>query len=362
MCKILTVAGITEETSEQAWKFIKKMAKEMSFQNNNGLGYAAVDDHGKLYAERWLYNSDAFDDDNRKPFTDLEWQTLNKFKGMLRKNQKYNCFGKKLIDESKLRSITLHARMATSGREFYNTHPFIDVKTQTSLIHNGVIHNAEKIGLHQSTCDSEAILNLYTTYEVMNKPEAIQDVVDELEGYFACGVLSKMQDGTVILDLFRDDSAQLSAAFIDELNTVVFSTSSIDITTACSSERLTLSSSFEVASNTMLRLNALTGDVMGVYKFKKKAYTGMGTTTYNYDKWNEHRRNNTSHYSSRTEYEQEDENLKYERTLKNMDVMNDKTKQLGPGITGDEDWVCDKTTGKWTKISTIQNVVGSNES
>lgn len=265
MCKLMIMPGITNETQENAWKLIKEMAKKMSTGGEkDGLGYSAIDSEGKMFGERWHINDQAFD--KRESLNPVEEEIINSFNGILNKDVKYNNFGE--LNYEGLRSITMHTRLATSGKEFYNTHPF--VLDDTSLIHNGVIFNTSKLTMLQSTCDSETILNLYVEHNVMNKPKNIQKVVDELDGYFACAVFSKTEDGTPILDIFKDNRAQLNAVFIKELNTIVFSTALGHIKEACEKLSFSITSVFEVADNFMVRMNALTGKVIGTWQIKAK--------------------------------------------------------------------------------------------
>jgi hypothetical protein len=146
-----------------------------------------------------------------------------------------------------------------------NTHPF--VVDGTSLIHNGVIRNADRLELIQSTCDSEAILNLYVKHKVSQKPTSIQSVVKKLQGYFACGVLTHNESQGHVLDVFKCNSANLSAAFVQELNTVVFSTRIADIKAVCTRLGFSVLSEFGFEGETLLRIDALTGNPIETVSF-----------------------------------------------------------------------------------------------
>lgn len=271
MCKVMMMAGITSDTRDNAWKFIKEMAKEMSPGNTDGLGYAALSSDGELFGERWHHNGEAFNVRQvSEPLSQLDSYLIETYGGALRKDRqpiRYNKFGS--VNENALAAITLHTRMATSGKEFMNTHPF--VVGQTSLIHNGVIRNAEKLEMKQSTCDSEAILNLYVKHKVMQKPGSIQAVAKKLQGYYACGVISRNDSDGAIMDVFKCNSANLTAAFVQELNTVVFSTRIADIKAVCARLGFTVLSEFIFEGETLLRLDALTGEVIGTVSFKTPA-------------------------------------------------------------------------------------------
>lgn len=268
MCKVMMMAGITSDTRDNAWKFIKEMAKEMSPGNMDGLGYAALSTDGELFGERWHHNAEAFNMRQvSEPLSQLDSYLIEAYGGALRKDRqpiRYNKFGS--VNEEALAAITLHTRMATSGKEFMNTHPF--VVGQTSLIHNGVIRNADRLEMKQSTCDSEAILNLYVKHRVMQKPGAIQAVAKKLQGYYACGVISRNDSDGAIMDVFKCNSANLTAAFVQELNTVVFSTRIADIKAVCARLGFNVLSEFIFEGQTLLRLDALTGEVIGTVEFK----------------------------------------------------------------------------------------------
>lgn len=267
MCKVMMMAGVTSDTRDNAWKFIKEMAKEMSPGNMDGLGYAALSTDGELFGERWHHNGEAFNvRQAAEPLSQLDSYLIEAFGGALRKDRqpiRYNKFGS--VNEDGLAAITLHTRMATSGKEFMNTHPF--VVGQTSLIHNGVIRNADRFELTQSTCDSEAILNLYVKHKVMQKPTVIRSVAKKLQGYYACGVITSNPSQGAVMDIFKCNAARLAAAFVQELNTVVFSTQVSDIKTVCARLGFNVLSEFIFEAETLLRLDALTGEVLETVSF-----------------------------------------------------------------------------------------------
>lgn len=111
MCKVMIMAGINELNRGKATSLIKEMAKEMSPGNKDGCGYAAVDEHGNLFGERWLDNAQAFTTkvDVVTPFGDAIEGGGSDAGG------ESNKFGE---DPSldKITAITLHTRMATSAK------------------------------------------------------------------------------------------------------------------------------------------------------------------------------------------------------------------------------------------------------
>lgn len=272
MCKILVMPSIKAETTDLAWKLAQKMGRKMSFGNADGLGYAAVNGEGELFGERWLKNFEAFSE--RVPITELDRDILEGYAGFLHKDERYNRFG--VVSENNVRSLILHTRFATAGKEFFNTHPFVD--KNTALIHNGVIGNVTKKDLKISTCDSEKILREYLKNEVANNPRNMQKVATALEGYYACSVLATQKDGTPILDVFKCDSATLGAGYVRELGSVVITTHVADLIEIAKELHLNVDSVYEVKSGVLLRFNAVTGSVIGAYKFRpnKIQYSSTG--------------------------------------------------------------------------------------
>ena len=101
MCKIMVITNIKDSTRDKALDFIKEMAPKLSVNNNDGLGYAALDDSGNLFAERWFKNSNAFKKPVSSPFKNL----------VSFDNIEYNSEGNVNLD--KVTAMTLHTRMAT---------------------------------------------------------------------------------------------------------------------------------------------------------------------------------------------------------------------------------------------------------
>jgi predicted glutamine amidotransferase len=274
MCKLFMIAGITNETRNKAWELTIEMAGIMGETMRDGIGYAAVTESGELFGERWHKSEEAFDVRGEViQETQVEKRIKSSFGKALtmrEKPKRYNSFGDEfsciedLCDTTA--AITLHGRFATSSREFKNTHPFI--VDDTSLVHNGVIRNADKLNrMKQSTCDSEVILNLYNEKQVSRWASNIQGVVDELRGYFACGVFTRDADGNRVMDIFKDDTAQLFAAYIEELSTIVFVTNVSDLELACEIADLKIGSVFKVEAGNLIRLNPVTGVVTSITDF-----------------------------------------------------------------------------------------------
>lgn len=263
MCKILVMPVVHPDKAELAWQVAKAMSKVMSRGNSDGLGYAAVDDEGKIFGERWLRNNEAFNE--RVEFTDLDRIMMDEFDGFLHKDERYNKFGE--LSEAKTRAIILHTRFATSGKGFRNTHPFVD--DSTALIHNGVISNYTQAELKISSCDSEKILREYLKKDVANDAKKVQKMANALTGYYACAVLSqKRKDGVTILDVFKDQGANLGAAWVRELGAIVITTNPGDLIEVSKDLKLNIDSIYEIKPGVLMRFDVLAGRSLGATKFK----------------------------------------------------------------------------------------------
>lgn len=291
MCKIMIMSGITDETKDNAWAFCKAMAVKMSAPNStekDGFGYAAIDAQGNLFGERWIDNADAFKHQN--PYgSEIDHTYLKRYK-ILSKEKTYGNFG---VFNDNIRSITMHSRLSTNTVNYKNTHPFVE--NFTSVVHNGVIYNDDKLTKKTSTCDSEVILHEYIKYNIANHPNKFKKVANRLQGYYALGIFSKTNEGRIILDVIKDGSAKLEAFVIKELNCLVFATpkwSSSPVEDACKILGFTILSKYEVKANRLQRLDALTGETIGYESFKPRNF---GTTNTQTTKWNSDQRSNT-HY------------------------------------------------------------------
>lgn len=255
MCRLLIMSGI--ENQELAVKMMQAAKNPMSVGNNMGIGFSAVKNDGEFFTERW-HKNDMFMDTS-KVLTPEIIQQLEPFKDRLPPlEQNYSLHGVK--DFSNMTSITMHTRYATCGREFFNTHPFVD--QDHSLVHNGVIYNAEVLGLNKiSTCDSEAALQSYINHGVAHDINKAQEWLDSLNGYWAFGIFSRDRDGNRILDVIRND-ATLFATVIEGLGVVMATTAEI-ITSAASMIGLEVPNKPElIKSDVLYRMNTVTGDII----------------------------------------------------------------------------------------------------
>jgi predicted glutamine amidotransferase len=275
MCKVLMVAGVKPKNVDNLRRFLETMGTLMSKSNPHGLGYTAMTKEGELFGQRWLDNDYAWYD-TLLPDADAV-KAAKKFPGMIDEGlleettPEMNSYGNE--DWANVTAAMLHTRYATSAKGMSNTHPFVTLDNKVSLIHNGIIRNDRDFKLTLSTCDSEAILVSYLNQDVMRDGNNIQKVADELEGYYAVGVMSAVNK---TIDIFKYN-AQLFFTFVNELGTYVFTTDSSDITAACKALGFKHGSVFEFKTNHFMRIDAITGNMMQLLRFDKKEF---------YQNWN----------------------------------------------------------------------------
>lgn len=251
MCRLLLMTGLVNP--ELTTKFMKAAKEPMSWGNNMGIGFTAVKEDGEFFTERWHNNEQFFD--RESPMTYEVMEQLKPFKSRLPKLAvNYSLYG--TPDFNTVSSVTMHTRYATCGKEFENTHPFVD--GDTSLVHNGVIDNAFDLGLNKiSTCDSEAALQSYIQHDVGRNIENTQAWLDSLSGYWAFGIFSRDSSGRRILDIVRNN-ASLYVSNIEGFGVVIATTADI-ITSAARACGLTAPTPQMVKQNVLWRFDAVTG-------------------------------------------------------------------------------------------------------
>lgn len=270
MCKLMMMCGIPANKSKLAAKFIKKSVPYMTKEDQDGLGYVALGDQG-IFGERWLNIENAFK--SRRRYTKNQ-EVLNKFFGssVTGDYENYTKFGK--VDFNNARSILFHTRYATCGKNMKNTHPF--VIGDTALIHNGVILNhADVMSFHDdckiSTCDSEAILQEYLASEVNESPENIQDIAEILDGWYACGVLTKNNEGKDFVDIFKCRNSSLYVGLVAELECFVFCTDIEILQNTAKDMKMNVVAYDEFVGGKFIRIDAITGDRLELIDFKPEA-------------------------------------------------------------------------------------------
>lgn len=126
-----------------------------------------------------------------------------------------------------------HTRAYTQGhpRDNENNHPLSMGKF--TIVHNGIIWNdyelTNEYGLRRNAVvDSEAIVSMIDQVSKSNLaqdiPWVLQNSLDKLSGSHACAMLN--EDEPDKLYLWRS-SSPLYVAFVDELNTIFFSSMSV---------------------------------------------------------------------------------------------------------------------------------------
>lgn len=265
MCKVLLVPNIKDNKRKLTIDFIKTMGRKMSVSNDDGLGYAAIDAAGNLFAERWLLNAKAF----TRPTKETP-EVYNKFSKMFKNftgvaEDAYTSYGTPDLHNAK--AVTLHTRWATTAKGLQNCHPFID--RDTSVIHNGIIRNQTDFDLKLSTCDSEAILISYLENDIGINPkqESIQDMADALMGYMVSMLFSRDAAGNRVLDVFKQHNNNLYMSFIYELDTYIMTTSELDIKAVCELMGLTYAAPQQIIDPAFMRINPFTGDILATNTF-----------------------------------------------------------------------------------------------
>lgn len=265
MCKVLIIPGIKKEFRANAIRFVKEMGKDMSSGNNDGLGYAAIDEEGKLFSERWFRNVEAFGGYTGEGIKLLEEMKAGFETSIGILPSETTKMGDPDLD--KMVAITLHTRAATTEKCMKNVHPFIYPDRDISLIHNGIINNDKDFNLEISTCDSEAILQAYLKNKVNTDPNGVREMAQSLRGYYACGVFARDEEGKRILDVFKGNHANLYAHEVKELGTYLFSTSEHDVQTVCNRLGFTKGPSVRVKEGFLFRIDPFTGRKLTMQDF-----------------------------------------------------------------------------------------------
>ena len=126
-----------------------------------------------------------------------------------------NMFGE--FDLTNVGAAIFHGRISTNNKNLLNTHPM--VRDGWALVHNGVVTDHGEKYDTITTNDSEHVLKRYQdgTFE------------QNLTGYYAFLAL----DDEGKLHVCRDRIAQLYSAWVDQLDSYVFSTTEFNISKVC---------------------------------------------------------------------------------------------------------------------------------
>lgn len=259
MCKLLLIPKVPTEKQEQLKEFCLAARPFLTKHDSHGFGYMGIDNDDNLVAERWLNVKKALKYHKPLPLglsklVDMSGKALAKPEVM------YNSFGPVNDSMDNIKSICLHSRLSTNTIRLENTHPFVfseDKLKEYALVHNGIVDET-KLTLRTSTCDSEGILNQYILDSVDEDIKNFAKTAKNLSGYYACGMYSK-NDAGWYLDIFKSSDARLIAAYIHELNTIVFCTNIQILRDTCKQLKWNVSTCLNFKDNFIARYNVDTG-------------------------------------------------------------------------------------------------------
>jgi len=281
MCKVFGVAGVNEKNRGTIIQIMKDITPDMTRNEDDGLGYAAIDAMGNVFGEKWLDPEKAWKKGKRRRqpasqvITKLDAPILSELHDAvdtpseLNSPPTYDKFGTGELKNAV--AFILHSRLSTGGAnsvKIENVHPF--VKEGTALIHNGIVYNEEKFTKTISSCDSEILLNQYLDYNVNLDSRRLSDAMFDVDAYFACLVLSntilETEEVVPILDIYQN-GANLRVIHVHDLGATFYLTSAIDLIDICKEKGWTTSHYFSVKEDVLIRLNAITGKVMEKEEF-----------------------------------------------------------------------------------------------
>jgi len=138
----------------------------------------------------------------------LEYRGYDSYGLCIKEKNNFHVFKRKgKISETKIPTDKLvgelgiaHTRWATHGKPTEsNSHPHFDCKKEISIVHNGIIENAEVLRKmlikekHKFTSetDSEVIAHLVEKFYTGDLDSAVRKAIPLLEGSFALGIISK---------------------------------------------------------------------------------------------------------------------------------------------------------------------------
>lgn len=232
MCKLFTIVEIEDQKNAEI--FAKTAVPFVTKTDDHGLGIMRLGERG-IHIQRWL--------DIPTVFRQKSSKALAKYKEALIHNDNFE--GQR---SKSLYAIAIHGRFATCERNLQNTHPFY--RNGTALMHNGVISNANEYDCPLSTCDSEAILTAYLDNQVRRYPKNLSKALKGMQGYYASIVFN----ASGIIDVFRDDVADLYMAHVRGVGIVIATTEEIIVNTAKACKAY-ITEMREIMPNTFLRWN-----------------------------------------------------------------------------------------------------------
>lgn len=292
MCKVFGVAGVNDKNRGSIIQIMKDISPSMTKMEKDGIGYAAMDKDGNIFGEKWLKPEHAFKIKKKRVVpasevvSNLDQAILSQFQDVIDHSPSekysrpiYDKFGEGNLKDAV--AFVLHSRFSTGTDNvtIENVHPFVN--QGSALIHNGIVYNENKFMKTISSCDSEVLLNQYNLHNVNMDSRNLTEALLDVDAYFACLVLSQtiMEDSSVvpILDVFQN-GASLKIIHVHNLNATFFLTSATDLVELCKKKGWTTSRYYDVKEDVLIRLNAITGQVI-----EKEQFYYYGRKNYNYN-------------------------------------------------------------------------------
>lgn len=213
MCKLLGTSKILARRHSHIVELTRYSAKALGSTQKDGFGFALKHQKG-VYVEKYL------SPDTCKGMGILP-SDIKKIPGSLpiaiRENRDFACSGPYPESEFVQGCYISHGRTATCDKVISNTHPFQGKDGNDGLwtiAHNGVVDLiGENIGC-KTTCDSEHILNCFTSLN------GVHSLKSQISGYAA--ILGINPNGEMIA--FRDETAPLYVSMIEGLGVFTLST------------------------------------------------------------------------------------------------------------------------------------------
>lgn len=216
MCKLVAITNMPEGISHSRLNAIIVRAGQLLADSQpDGLGLSIVTNSGNRYTERHV-DPDTFNGVGCALYT---VRSLPKgLRTTLREGVSFDVKGK-VPDLTTMRSLIMHGRTATCGKNITNTHPFSKYDERLggdwTIAHNGVVDWDGKSTLPlDTTCDSEHLLNCYAYLD------GEKSFVDNISGYAA--IVGFTPSGEMFA--FRDDKAPLHFIYHPKANTSVIAT------------------------------------------------------------------------------------------------------------------------------------------
>lgn len=276
MCKLFAVTGIKD--SALAWALVQQATPALTQFDKDGFGYTSYSLEKGLAGERWLNPKHAWRRRYRgkipADFADV----------LVDRGQIYNRIIRTPSHNEDITTIAAHSRMATSKVNLRNVHPFsvkMDDETIT-LIHNGVVDKLPLDLTGSDDCDSMGILNAYLYSGVDQNPNNIQALVDSLDGSFACIIMHSGGERPFV-DIFRNYGSSLHL-FKTSAGTL-WSTSEAIAADTCKKLKAHVSGAWDVQSGKLIRLCAITGEIISTTDFISTPKVHKHWTHPAYEQW-----------------------------------------------------------------------------